>query len=216
MKKSLKIPIEYEHEVYIHENINAKKLYVLLHGFSQTGEFIFKKLKDYLPGNSMIISPNGPFLYPISKNDQYIARYAWYFYDSKVDNFYINYVPGANYVANIIKKFNSNNLPVVIIGYSQGGYLAPKLAEIDQNIESVIGMGCKFKLSRFKFNPNVSYHQIHAKDDEVVIYKYVLEEFERLKSLGNDGNFISLDNSTHRLDQNYLESLKNLLQKDCL
>lgn len=211
MKLSLKIPIEYDHKIYYQKADNAKRIYVFLHGFSQTGEFLFKKLKDLVPEDAIIISPNGPFLVPELKNGDYIDRYSWYFYDSKKDNFYINYLPAAQYLNKIIENFNPNNLPVVLIGYSQGGYLAPKVAELCPNVEAVIGLACKFRTSRFEYKSNVTYHQIHAVNDEVIIYKFTKEEFDELNKLGNRGKFLTLEHSKHHLDEHYIKNLRQFI-----
>lgn len=64
MKTSVSISITHEHEVYLEKGDKARRVYVLLHGFSQTGQFLYKKLRDIIPKDSIVISPNAPFFVP--------------------------------------------------------------------------------------------------------------------------------------------------------
>lgn len=153
------------------------------------------------------------FLYPIEKNNELTARYAWYFYDSTKDSFYINYEPAAEYLKNIIENFNPDNLPVTLIGYSQGGYIAPKVCELLE-VDTVIGVACKFRSNKFEYQKNTIYHQIHAKNDEVVIFDFTKEEFDKLQAFGNEGEFVSLNESSHRLDEHYIKHIQKLILKN--
>lgn len=211
MKETLNLSISYDHDIYRNKCDSPKHIYLLLHGFSQTGEFIFNKLIDYLPKDSLILAPNAPFLYAQLKDGEYKAKYAWYFYDPKKDSFYINYEPAAQYLCNLLKRYNVNNSKVTIIGYSQGGYLAPKVAQFDSNIKKVIGIACKFRNSKFNIQEDTVYNQIHALNDDIVDYHLSKKEFELLNSRGNLGSFITIDDANHLLTQNYITALSKLI-----
>ena len=217
MKHNLSIPITYQHEIYSNELDQFDRVFLLLHGYSLDGEFMLKKLREHLPQNALILAPNGPFLVPVKdKNkDAFLPRYAWYFFDPYQKSFYINYEPAAHYLTSVLKHFNPQKKPVTIIGYSQGGYLAPKVAEVESCVDSVIGMACVFRRSKFSYRIGVQYHQIHGTNDSIVDYKGALKEFKSLKEEGGQqvGDFITLPNTGHRLQSPYIQSLKKIIQE---
>jgi len=106
---------------------------------------------------------------------------------------------------NLVRK------PTTVIGYSQGGYLAPKVAEVIPAVDTVVGMACAFRNTKFEFRQNVILHQINAINDLVVDYENAKEEFQTLRERGNVGQFISLTESGHKLDEHYLDELKTLI-----
>ena len=215
MKQSLSLSITYQHEIHTNQCKKFDRVFLLLHGYSLDGEFMFKKLSQHLPANSLIIAPNGPFFIPIKNkhDDQYLARFAWYFFDPYKKSFYINYVPAAQYLQNVLEFYNPKKLPVTVIGYSQGGYLAPKLAELEKSVDSIIGIACVFRNDRFQYRSEVQYHQIHGIDDGIVEHTGAHEEFLTLQARGNTGDFISLNDVGHRLQMEHIESLKHIIQE---
>lgn len=204
---SLRLP----HSAEVHIPSNPKRVYLLLHGYQQEGDFIFKKLRKSLPEDSVIIAPNGPFMVPVKKRDQFSAKFAWYFFDPKQKSYYINYEPAANFLKSILIEMDLIRKPLTIIGYSQGGYLAPKVAEIIPSTDTVIGLACCYRGKRFDFRQNILYHQINSKHDLVVEYLGAREEFLNLREKGNLGQFITLENSGHRLDDVYVQELEKII-----
>jgi predicted esterase len=211
MKDKIEINLKYEHEIIIQKGQNPKRCFVLLHGYLLDAEYIFNKLLPALNENDLVIAPNGPFLIPVKKKEIHIPKYSWYFFDPTIKTYYINFEPAADYVSQIINNYNTNNLPITIIGYSQGGYLSPKIAESNKLIDTVIGLSCSFRNESFIFNPKVNYHQIHGDADLVVKIKNSIEEWEYLKTKGNKGKFITLSNNGHKIDDDFLNELKNLV-----
>lgn len=216
MKHSLNFPITYEHDIYTNGLRSFNRIYLLLHGYSLDGSFMFHKISQKLPDDSLIIAPNGPFLVPIKSKDkdEFLARYAWYFFDPFKKNFYINYLPGANYLKNILQHYNPQSAPVTIIGYSQGGYIAPKVAELDSSIDKVIGLACVFRHKKFQYQSSVIYHQIHGDNDSIVNCSGAHEEFIFLKNKGNTGKFVTLPTIGHKLQNEYITELIKLIEEN--
>jgi predicted esterase len=211
IKEKTQVSINYDHEVNTLIKGVPKRVYLLLHGYLLDGEFMINKFKDYLPSDSLIISPNAPFPVPVKKKEFYIPKYAWYFFDSTLKKYYIGLEPAKDFIKSILVKFNPENLPITVIGYSQGGYLAPKIAELEFPIEKVIGIACTFRNKNFEYSPKVSYHQIHGIDDIIVDPANSQEEFSELKKLGNIGEYHLLESTTHKIDENILVKLKTIL-----
>jgi predicted esterase len=211
MKETISLSLTYDHDVLVNKGSNPKRCFVLLHGYLLDGDYIYNKLLPILNEDDLIIAPNGPFLIPVEKKETHIPKYSWYFFDVSSETYYINFEPAAEYVNHILNYYNTENLPVTIIGYSQGGYLSPKIAEFNSNIKTIIGLACVFRNKKFKINTNTTYHQIHGNLDVIVEKKNALAEWEDLKNRGNEGNFRSLENSGHRIDNEFLAELKRLI-----
>lgn len=211
MKQTNKIQISIDHDLYTNNLKEFDSIYLLLHGYLLDGEFMYNKLKESLPENSLIIAPNGPFMVPQKKGEEYFPKYGWYFFDPLKKSFYINYEPAAEYLKTILSIYNPKKKPVTVIGYSQGGYLSPKVAQIVPEITKVIGLACVFRNTKFNYRNDVVYHQIHGNIDLAVEMAGALEEWVNLKEKGNSGQFIELDEVGHRFSNEYLTSLQSIL-----
>lgn len=203
-------PLCFEHNYYSLVKGAPKRIFLILHGYLLDGEFIFNQFKDSIPDNSLLIAPNGPFPVPVKKRENFTVKYAWYFFDPGTKNYYINFEPAARFLKELLK--NHPDLPVTVIGYSQGGYLSPKVAEIVSAVDSVVGLCCTFRNNRFKQREDVSYFQINSSIDAIVEIENSLKEFNKLED--NSGKFITLDNATHRISQEHKHALKELLKKN--
>lgn len=207
----LTLNLKHDHEVIVENKGTPNKVFLLLHGYLLDGKYLFETLKDIIPNNSMIIAPNGPFMVPVKKKDEFHAKFAWYFFDPAKKNYYINFDPAADYLKQIVETYNTDSLPVHIIGYSQGGYLAPRAAEEIPHTKSVLGIACTFREGRYEYQPNIIYNQINSIDDPIVEIEGSRTEFEKLKALGNKGELVELSGTGHKIDQTYLVAIKNYL-----
>jgi predicted esterase len=207
----LKLNIELEHYVYTLTKGVPKRIYLLLHGYLLDGDFILNTLKHKIPDNSLVIAPDGPFLVPYKKRDRFFAKYAWYFFDTATKNYYINFSPAGEYLTKVMSNYNPDKLPITVIGYSQGGYLAPSVANHLAEVDSVIGIACVFRNERFSFRKEVNYHQVNSDTDLIVGIDGAKEEFEKVKSEGNNGQFIELTGIGHKLNPEYLNALEELI-----
>lgn len=212
MKKTLEnTPLIFEHDYFIRVPEKPRRIYVLLHGYLLDGEFMYKKLLDCIPEDGLVVAPNAPFPVPVKKDNQFTPRYAWYFFEPHKKVYYINYEPAAYFMRSFLQRIWPFDLPVTLIGYSQGGYIAPKIAEIVSEVDTVIGMACCFRNSRFEYRQDVTLHQIHAPHDLVVEYDEAKREFDQLTLRGNNGSFITLENAKHKLVDEYKIELTKLL-----
>ncbi len=212
MKKQLShISLRFKHNCYQSIPNHYNRVFLLLHGYLLDGEFMFNKLKDILPADSAIIAPDAPFPVPVKKHHEFRIKYGWYFFDPNKKLYYLNMESAVDYLKQVLDSLVTKDTPITVIGYSQGGYLAPKLAEHIPQIDTVIGMACKFRNEIFKYRSDVAYYQINGSADLVVDYPEAKKEFELLSNKGNRGEFITLEDIGHRLDDNYLQSLRSVL-----
>lgn len=212
MKKIISdLPLIVSHEIQVYLPENPKRVFLLLHGYLLDGQFMFDHFSGRLPEDCAVIAPNGPFMVPVKKKESFQPRFAWYFFDTYKKEYYINFEPAAKFLKSTLERLDLLSLPTTVIGYSQGGYLAPKLAELLPCVDSVIGIACSFRNKRFTFKEHVKIHQINSEDDLVVDFSDAKQEFETLSERGNLGIFVSLKGVGHRLDDCYLNEVQSVL-----
>ena len=120
------------------------QIILLLHGYSESGGGIFKKLEPLLPEKALVIAPNGPFPIPQRTPEGYRMGYSWYFYNPATDEYVFDMDTGIRFLRGLLEQLKLPNLPVRLIGFSQGGYLAPFVARALPQAKQVIGIGCEF------------------------------------------------------------------------
>lgn len=204
--KTINLPLHLDCNYHTNNCSNPKRIFLLLHGYMLDGKFMKDILEQYLPEDSLIISPNGPFLVPHKKNDTFFAKYSWYFFEPKEEKFLVTLDPAANFLKDLLNSVDKE-LPVTIIGYSQGGFIAPKVAEICPRVDTVIGLACIFRTSYFD-KRDINYSQIHSIDDGIVSPKDAEQQFNALNSTGH---FLKIENIGHKLGPLYFEKLKTLI-----
>lgn len=189
---------------------NQKEILILLHGFNQNGEFMLKRFQKHFDQKKyFIIAPDGPFYLPQKKKDDWEVGHAWYFYDAKTKKFLIDFDPPADWLAQIVRSFGAKELPISIIGYSQGGFLAPKLGEKLQNIKQIIGINCIFRGEKFSPQKQIRYTQIHGVDDNIVSVHESFESFEKIELSLKMKSFLKIEGSGHFLNEKLIqESVK--------
>lgn len=161
-----------------------EEVILLLHGLGERGKRIFRKLLPYLPKNALIIAPNGPFPIPRQKEGRLDYGHSWYFYDKFERKYFINQDLAKFWLRDLLKLENPYQLPVTIIGFSQGGYLAPLAGREIPATKLVIGLACEFRTSLIHENPSFPLFGIHGEQDEVVTLKGAKEEIKALEEKG--------------------------------
>lgn len=193
-------------------------VYLLLHGYGERAKRIARVLAPYLPEDAAWIAPNGPF--PLPKKVEsptgpyYQIGHAWYFYDDLKDTFFIDYSFPAQWLRALLEKLDLLQRPIIVIGYSQGGYLAPFAAQELPNCQAVIGLNCRFRHDLLPaVPPSYPVHALHAEQDSKVSFERAQNSHQALVERGYSGGFHSIPNQDHELTPPLLEKLKELLQR---
>lgn len=208
----VKVPSYHLVDFIKNECSNPKRVILLLHGYGEKGQKIFKRLIDYLPHDSLVIAPNGPFPLPAKTDEGYKLSFAWYFFDPIREKFFIDYDLPSELLKNFYPQFKLPDLPLIIIGYSQGGYLAPFVGEKIPQTKHVIGINCRFRYDKLGQNLKFILDGIHGKNDLVVDPQRALESFEVLKKRGTKGNFYFIENEAHLLSEPIKKKVQELLK----
>lgn len=163
---------------------SPKSVTLLLHGLDERGLRIYRKLIKYLPQDSYVIAPNAPFPLPRMKADRLDFGHTWYFYDKFTDTYLVNQGLALSLIKNLLTKANPLHLPVTVVGFSQGGYLAPLVGFDNNDVKKVIGIGCEFRSHFFKQTPDYELHAVHGTDDTIIPISHAQREIESLKIKG--------------------------------
>lgn len=190
-----------------------KSITLLLHGYNERGLRIFRKLKRHLPADTHIIAPNAPFPLPRVKPDRLDFGYAWYFYDRFTQSYHVDQQLVLTLLTNLLKKTNPDNLPVTIIGFSQGGYLAPLVAFSEPQTKHVIGIGCEFRTRFFPTQPNFTLDAIHGTSDPLVSCEHAKTEIDLLKDHGIAVGWHEIPDLKHEISNEVAATISKLLEQ---
>lgn len=171
---------------------SPSEVILLLHGLGERGKRIFRKLLPYLPKNALVIAPNGPF--PIQRNKQKTVEFghSWYFYDKIEKKYFINQDLAKFWLRDLLKIENPQSLPVTIIGFSQGGYLAPLAGNEIEETKLIIGLCCEFRTTLIHEKPAFEMVAVHGEDDQIIPPSMAQNEIALLKNIGIHVDFHSV------------------------
>jgi predicted esterase len=195
---------------YLLINPESKKLLILLHGYQQTAEKIYSKVKSALPKDLAILVANGIYPLPERKEGHYEVGYAWYLYDNFADEYLFDQKPAASLMKSLIENLGFKNSPKILVGYSQGGYFAPFLAQELENVTRLIGVSCHFLVDEIK-KPTYKIDALHGENDEVVNPKESREAHEQLIKNGAVGSFQMVSGEGHKITPNLVSHLEKML-----
>lgn len=191
----------------------AREVILLLHGLNERGKRIMRKLLPALPTHALIIAPNAPFPLPRVKENRVSYGHSWYFYDKFDQQYYLNQDIAKHWLKEMLREENPEGLPLTIIGFSQGGYLAPLVGEIIPETKLIIGLACEFRTTLIKANLPFPLEAIHGKLDEIVTAESAMSEIKKLHdSLGLKIGWHLLDNTAHEISSEMAFKVKEVLE----
>ncbi len=194
------------------------EIILLLHGYSESAHKIYKRIGRSLDQainksdkRYSIIALNG--LYPLPKHfpldgkrdphEDLLAGFAWYFYDQREDKFLIDYSVPVATLTSFLKEINSHDLPTSIMGYSQGGYLAPFVGLAYGPTKQVMGINCSFRFDLIKDQYEsipFALNQVQGSEDEVIDRELSHKRYEQLNQFYKiKGSFQWVEEANHWL-----------------
>ncbi len=191
---------------------NASEVILLLHGLGERGKRIYRKLLGVLPKDALIIAPNGPF--PIQRNKEKKIEFghSWYFYDKIEKKYFINQDLAKFWLRDLLQIENPTSLPVTIIGFSQGGYLAPLVGKEIKETKRVIGLACEFRTTLIQEKLPFEMVAIHGDDDKIIPADMAKNEISLLKEIGIEVPF-HLVKGGHEITQEMAKLVGDLWKK---
>lgn len=189
----------------------ATRNFLILHGFYESAPIIKEKLFSLIPKNSNILIPNGCFPLPKRRPDGWELFFSWYFYDEKKQEFYIEYDFPAGVLEKLCDQLLPSELPLTIIGYSQGGYLSPFVAERISNCDKVLCLGSSYRFELLKDSSHFKIDGVHGELDDKVDPLNAKNCFKQLDKKIK-GSFNLLKDVSHELDSKFLEVISSKLK----
>jgi phospholipase/carboxylesterase len=185
---------------------------LLLHGLQERGLRIFRKLVKFLPDQALILAPNAPFPLPREKEGRTEFGYCWYFYDRKTKSYYLDQKLAVDWLKNFLESKNISHLPLTIIGFSQGGYLAPMIGHILPETKLVIGLSCEFRDNLV--HPEIKFPLIglHGENDLVVNVEHSRSDAEKLKARGLPVEWETIPETAHEITEKMGMKVKTILE----
>jgi predicted esterase len=188
-------PPTLEHE-YLYEDNNSDKLLVCLHGLGQNYKYMYRSMK-YLNGFDLLC-PNAPIALPPTYQTKLGVGFSWYDYDIKKDEYIIGMSNAINYLKEVVHSLNKTYSNIQIIGFSQGAYLAPFVANELKNITQLVLIAGRIKDEDLIEKYPYKIIQLHGKTDKYVDYENSYKSFEQYR-LKNEAEFITL-NMNHEIN----------------
>lgn len=211
---------------YFYQPLEGAPVLLLLHGFNERAKRILRNISSILPQDMAILAPNAPFPLPQRiKNETgefYKIGFAWYFFDDIKEEFYIDYEYPVQWLKSLLNTLKLNHRPIIILGYSQGGYLAPFIAQSLENCAGVIGVHCRFRDDLLRAEPQAyPLYSLHAELDDKVDTERSQKSAHNLRQKGYDIQSIVIKGEGHDLGpyaliemQKIIQNLKARLSKD--
>ncbi len=192
---------------------------LLLHGLHERGLRIYRKLIKFLPERALVLAPNAPFPLPREKNGRTEYGFCWYFYDRNTRSYYLNQTLAVSWLKEFLASKNISHLPLTIIGFSQGGYLAPLIGDTVPQTKLVIGLGCEFRDNLVSEKMKYPLIGLHGANDKIVNVEHSKADAERLMSKGLNIKWESIPGTAHEISDLMGKRVSSLLEeygKDCL
>ena len=208
----LKVPCYNYADICIRENTNPSQVFLILHGYKQSGNYIDQEFASLLPDHSIIISPNGFFPQVKKTSTGYQLNYVWYFFDPVSQQFFIDYDLPATFLGQVYQSLDLGNLPLTIIGYSQGGYLSPFAAKKIPQTKRIIMINCRLRHDLLEGSIPFIVDMIQGEEDDVVNAKSSQESHKiLLEDRKGRGNYHLLPGEGYHISVGIKNCLKKIL-----
>ena len=196
-------------------NMDIKNAIILLHGYGENAYHMVKRLSPIIPESVTVLAPNGPFPLPTKTQTTVKLGYAWYFYDSRIDKYYIDFSVATSILENLLTELKLADKKLRIIGFSQGGYLSPFAGLHLKNTFHAIGINSSTRVDFIQDQLSFRFDQVNGEEDEFVDPILAKKRFEKLKEKGLQGEFVLLPNETHFLSRGFLPAIEKLIKQIC-
>lgn len=192
---------------------DPKRLILLLHGYQQNAELIFTMMADTAPADCVVLAPDAPFPVPQKRENGYHMGFTWYFFDPETKVYYLDMEQALRYLTALVDQMGYANLPTTVIGYSQGGYLAPFVGQRLKNVDRVIGVNARYKSETLPGGLPFRMDALHGALDNLVDPVNSQQCFEELIAAGNRGEFRLVPDCGHGISAAIRNALRDWLAK---
>lgn len=174
---------------------------ICLHGYQDHALSMVRRLgwwEKELP--FQVLAVNAPFPVPIWTAEGFKEAYSWYFRDTERGFTIISPAETAERVYDLAHELGVTEGPLVIFGFSQGGYLAPFVAPHLKTLKSIISLGSGYPAEPYKGLKGINVYGLHGDKDERIPIAASQEAHAQLMRSGFGGEWITLPGLTHKVD----------------
>jgi predicted esterase len=212
-------PLPFDYQLRPARDGKPRQLFLLLHGHGETGRKILDKLGPSLPDDAVVVAPNGPF--PISewigtdwKERRVKFTFCWHFYEPASDSYYVPPDTAIAHVCGGLKELGLLDLPKTIIGFSQGGYLAPYVAERLEKVRQVIAIGCEFLPDDLRGPVPFRIDGIYGEKDHIINAANTRQTHQAILNKAQGGELFSVPGLGHEIDERVASRVGELIGRD--
>lgn len=178
-----------------------KGVVVALHGYQDHALSMMSRIgwwEKSLP--FQVLAVNAPFPVPIWTKNGFLEAYSWYFRDTDRGFTIVSPTEAALRVYQLIQELGLDGTPIMIFGFSQGGYLAPFVGHFLKNLRGLICLGSGFPPEPYTLLSPTTVLAIHGDQDERIPYQSSQAAHALLMQKGFKGEFRIVPGLTHRVD----------------
>ncbi len=195
---SVQLPMTFHH---LKASEPQKPLVLFLHGYTDSGSSLLRRALKGAELSVNILAPNGPFPLPVMSEKGFKEAYAWYFWEYATDKMVIHPRVAVGMLKKLIKDLGYEKTPKVIVGFSQGGFLAPYLLPEIKNVKALIAVGSAFRAQDYPQEVLHPVIAIHGAQDKVITIERARESLlELAKKKGVTYEFHPFENLDHTID----------------
>lgn len=175
-------------------------LLVALHGFAESGSRFRERLDALLETGWALLCPDGPFPVEVRSESPPRIGYAWYQYTGDAARFAESLAESGAFVDRLIDEVVRDHpidrRRIVLLGYSQGGYLAGAhaLAHPDR-FAGLVAIATRIKAELFSLEQLARVRfpvlAIHGENDPATPIERQRESIESLRGAGVDASLLS-------------------------
>ena len=127
----------------------TKPLVLALHGMGQDAATLLKQLGPLRDGSRHLLVPDGPLPYEVRTESPPRIGHAWYLYTGDQAAFLASARRSAAVLLDLVDRLRDEQSltgPLILLGYSQGGYLAGAMAlEAPDRYAALISLASRIK-----------------------------------------------------------------------
>lgn len=189
---------------------DSEEVFLLLHGWQQRGQVVLDKLRPYCPDHVRLVAPDAPFPAPHQGPEGLRLGYGWYLFDPATQIYHVPMTIAVNMMHAFMTTVCPSARKVRVLGYSQGGYLAPFVAEALTNIVQVIGINCRFRDEVLTRPLPFRLDAVHGEKDVLVNPTRSMQSHCQILKNGNRGVFHPVADAGHGINRDIGEAVAAL------
>lgn len=179
---------------------DSKDLVILLHGYQDSAESLFRRLIRTGPLPYSVLAPNSPFPAPIRTEDGYREAYSWFFADRSKGMVLLHPDVSIAAMTQLIERRGLKHHRKILVGFSQGGYFAPFAARGLEGVVKIIGVGCGYRPVDYEGVKVDDVDAVHGDKDEIVSYESAFKGYQELRPHLKSGEWMAIPGLKHGID----------------